>query len=571
MAILDASLVQSLTSGSAGSVEVYREAMDLSRFGSDTYLHLLRDHLRAKYAAKKIDVVVAVMGPALDFLLSEGDPVFPGTPVVFCGIDRREIEGRALPSHVTGVLLKREFSPTLEVALRLHPDTTRAVFVGGTSEFDARLVEQARGEFRSYEDRLAFTYLTTLSVRELLAELANLPPHTIVLYSTMFRDGAGEAFVPHEVAERITAAANVPVYGFLDQFLGRGIVGGQLYSLDAHGQQAADLVRQILAGKRPSELPLMEGGAGVYLFDWRQMKRWQIAESRLPAGSVVRFRETSTWERYKSTIMAVVGILALQSVLIVALLFERRIRRRAQTTLRDNETVLRRSRDQIQDLAGQLITTQEVERARLARELHDDVSQQLAAFSIDISALERRPEAQNNVDLQAALATLQNRTIDLAEDIRHISHDLHPGVLRHVGLVAALESHCGEFAKQHAIGVVVSAEPELGVIDAEMALCLFRITQEALRNIAKHAGAHQVDVILSRSRDEVMLSIADDGKGFDLEKVRQHGGGLGLRSIDERVRLARGHVSIETAPGRGTKVSVRLDVGHRPQVQEAGI
>ena len=121
LAILDAGLVQSLTSGPAGSVDVYREAMDLSRFGSDTHLQLLRDYLRAKYAAKKIDVVVAAMGPALDFLLSQGDPVFPGTPIVFCGIDRREIEGRALPSHVTGVLVKREFSPTLEVALRSTP------------------------------------------------------------------------------------------------------------------------------------------------------------------------------------------------------------------------------------------------------------------------------------------------------------------------------------------------------------------------------------------------------------------------------------------------------------------
>ena len=567
LAILDASLVQSLTSGSAESIEVYREAMDLSRFGSDTYLDVLSDYLRAKYAAKKIDAVVAVMGPALDFLLSRGDLVFPGTPIVFCGIDRREIEHRALSGRVTGVLVKREFSSTLQVALQLHPDTTRVVFVAGTSDFDVRLIEQARGEFHSYDDRLAFTYLTTLSLRELLAQLANLPRHTLVLYSTMFRDGAGEAFVPHEVAERITAAANVPVYGFVDQFLGRGIVGGHLYSLASHGQQAAGLVRQILAGKQSSELPLMEDGGGAYLFDWRQMKRWQIAESLLPAGSVVRFRETSTWERYKSTILTVMGILALQSVLIVALLFERRIRQHAQNTLRDKETALRRSNEQIRDLAGQLITSQEAEGARIARELHDDVSQQLAGFSIAISALKRRPEAQNNVGLHAELATLQHRSIDLCENIRHISHDLHPGMLRHAGLVAALKSHCGEFAKQHAIPVAVSADPDLGVIDDVMALCLYRITQEAFRNIAKHAGACHVDVILSRSEDEVVLSIADDGKGFDLEKVRQHGGGLGLRSIDERVRLASGQVSIETAPGRGTTLSVRLFVQYLPQGQ----
>ena len=238
---------------------------------------------------------------------------------------------------------------------------------------------------------------------------------------------------------------------------------------------------------------------------------------------------------------------------------------------RNSEEALRKSNEQIRDLAGQLITTQEAERARVARELHDDVSQQLAAFSIAISAIKRRPEALNNIDLQEALATLQHRTIDLTDDIRHISHDLHPSVLQHAAPVAALESHCGEFARQHGITVAVRADPDLGVIDAVRALCLYRITQEALRNIAKHAGARQVDIILSRSGDEVVLSIADDGKGFDLETVRQHSGGLGLRSIDERVRLARGNVSIDTAPGRGTKISVRLDVAHLPQAQVATV
>ena len=238
---------------------------------------------------------------------------------------------------------------------------------------------------------------------------------------------------------------------------------------------------------------------------------------------------------------------------------------------RNNEGALRKTNEQIRDLAGQLITTQEVERARIARELHDDISQQLAGFLIAISDLKRRPEAQNNADLQEALATLQSRTIDITEGIRHISHDLHPSVLQHAGLVPALKSYCGEFAKQHAIGVVVRVEPDLDVIDAAMGLCLYRITQEALRNIAKHANARQVDVILSRSGDEVLLSIADDGKGFDLEEARHRGDGLGLRSIDERVRLERGHVTIETAPGRGTRVSVRLDAAYLPQAQVAGV
>ena len=246
--------------------------------------------------------------------------------------------------------------------------------------------------------------------------------------------------------------------------------------------------------------------------------------------------------------------ISLPLMLLAALVEERR----------NNEGALRKSNEQIRDLAGQLITTQEAERARIARELHDDVSQQLAAFSIAISALKRRPEAQNNVDLQEALGNIA--APHHRPHRRYSTHLPRPAPER-----AATRRACGRpgeslrrvrEAARHRRGR--EGESELGVIDAARALCLYRVTQEALRNIAKHAGARQVDVILSRSGDEMVLSIADDGKGFDLETVRQHSGGLGLRSIDERVRLARGHVSIETAPGRGTKISVRLDVEHLP-------
>ncbi len=334
LSMLDAGFVHTLTSKSSQPIEIYREAMDLSRFGSETYLLLLRDHLAAKYAGKKIDVAVAVMGPALDFLINYGEVVFPGTPIVSCGIDRKELGGRGLPPHATGVLLKREFSPTLALALRLHPETERIVFVAGTSEFDTHLAEQAKVEIHAYTDRLALTDLTALPLPELLTELSRLPPHTIVLYSTLFRDGAGEPFIPHEVAERVSAAANAPVYGFVDQYLGRGIVGGQLYGLGAHGEEAARLALRILAGTKPSELPLVEPGNSVTMFDWRQLRRWNISESRLPPGSIVRFRPPSLWSQYKLHVIVAVVIVALQALMIGGLLVQRSRRRRAESELR---------------------------------------------------------------------------------------------------------------------------------------------------------------------------------------------------------------------------------------------
>ena len=337
LAALDAQLVRTLTAGVPTGVEVYREAMDLSRFESAEYPRLLRNYLSAKYAGKSIDVVVSVMGPALDFLLGEGSVAFPGASIVFCGIDRRDLEGRPLPANVTGVLLKREFAPTLQLALRLHPATRRVVFVAGSTQFDRTLAEAATAEFRVAAPQVAIQYLIGLPLSDVLDTLAALPPRTVVLYSTMFADGTGSAFVTHEVAERIATSANAPVYAFVDQYLGRGIVGGHLYSLATHGEEAARLVLRVLAGTPPSAIPPIERPASVDLFDWRQLRRWGIDEDRLPAGSVVRFREESVWRRYRTAIVTTVAVLLLQTALIIALLAERRSRRSAQAALKESE------------------------------------------------------------------------------------------------------------------------------------------------------------------------------------------------------------------------------------------
>ena len=337
LAVLDAGLARNLAAGSPGAVEVYREAMDLSRFPSDRHRLLLKDYLRDKYADKRIDVVIPVLGPALDFALAHGPEVFPGAAMVFCGIDRRELDARRLPPTVTGVILKREFAPTLELALRLHPGTRHVVHVAGSSDFDRRLVDAARAEYREAGHETAVEYLLGLPLPDLLDTLAHLPPKTVVLFSTMFADRTGRPYVTHEVVAQVAAAANAPVYGFVDQYLGRGIVGGHLYSLDAHGEEAARIALRLLAGTPASAIPPVERPVSTDIFDWRQLRRWGIDERRLPADAVVRYRRVSPWERYRTTILTTAAVLLLQSALIAALLVERRVRRRAQTALRQSE------------------------------------------------------------------------------------------------------------------------------------------------------------------------------------------------------------------------------------------
>ena len=234
-------------------------------------------------------------------------------------------------------------------------------------------------------------------------------------------------------------------------------------------------------------------------------------------------------------------------------------RRNAEDQIRESRAALEASHREIQQLAGRLIEAQDAERARIARDLHDDVSQQLAGLSIALSGLKRRMDELNVSDeLRTDLRALHERTTALAQNVRHLSHDLHPTVLRHAGLVAALTSYCAEVERSHGTASKCSAEGDLGSIAPEVALCLYRIAQEGLRNVVAHAGASRADVRLLRSGDEVELTVTDNGSGFDVASSLERGRGLGLVSIAERVRLARGTFGITAESKKGTCVRVRI-------------
>jgi signal transduction histidine kinase len=229
---------------------------------------------------------------------------------------------------------------------------------------------------------------------------------------------------------------------------------------------------------------------------------------------------------------------------------------RAQEALAASEAALRHSHARTRSLAGRLITAQETERTRIARELHDDVSQRLATLAIGLSSL-RRGLPPGCAHLGDELRQYQDWAVEMADEIRNLSHELHPGVLRHAGLAAALKSVCCEVERKRGLAVSLEAPDQLEDVPPEMALCLYRVAQETLHNAASHARARHVLVSLTSREEELELSVRDDGCGFELAAARRCGG-LGLLSIDERVRLVGGAVELRTAPGRGTMVSVRI-------------
>ena len=199
-------------------------------------------------------------------------------------------------------------------------------------------------------------------------------------------------------------------------------------------------------------------------------------------------------------------------------------RKNAEDRILASQAALEASHQEVQYLAGRLIGAQEVERARIARDLHDDVSQQLAGVSIAFSGLKQRlGEYHLPEELEQELVELQQQTRRLARNVRQLSHDLHPAVLQHLGLVKGLTSYCGELGRAHGVTITCTAEGDFRDITPDAALCVYRIAQEALRNVIAHAGASGADVKLLQIGDQAQITIADDGRGFDATNRAREG------------------------------------------------
>jgi signal transduction histidine kinase len=231
-------------------------------------------------------------------------------------------------------------------------------------------------------------------------------------------------------------------------------------------------------------------------------------------------------------------------------------RKEAEWALRENEEALRKSYARIEDLAGRLIAAQEEERRHIARELHDDLNQQVAALAIGISRLKRQ-FSNAGAPVQEQIVKLQNKTDLLSERIRQVSHELHSSILQHVGLPAALNSYCAEFSDREGIAVALDIGDGFEALPPEAALCLYRVAQESLRNVARHSGARRAAVTLARANGAVELRVVDQGVGFDPGQAHECRG-LGLVSMEERVKLLHGSFVLTTRPGAGTELRAQI-------------
>ena len=318
-------------------IQVYDEGQDSFRIPSEKYDAEMVRLLQKKYEGIHLDLIFALGPPALRFLLQHQSELFSGTPIVFMVTDPSRIADLQLGPNVTGASTKVEVAPTLELALALQPQTQNVVVAAGNAPINTGLLAVARKEFQPYEGKVAFTYLTDLTLEEMRQRLAVLPAKTIIIFLGFTADRAGKVYNSIEVASLLAASSNAPIYGSTQVLLGHGIVGGRLLDFEALGLTGARMGLRILSGESPRSIP-QQTLPSVNMFDWRQLRRWNISETKLPPNSIVAFKEFSFWELYKWRIVVVFSLLIVEALLIVGLLINRSRRRQAE---KDNEGLAR--------------------------------------------------------------------------------------------------------------------------------------------------------------------------------------------------------------------------------------
>ena len=278
----------------------------------------------------KPDLIVAIAGPASLFAHKYRKQLFPDTPLLLAAVDQRYLRDAPLGDNDTAVAVDNDFPRTIDDILQVLPQTRQVFVVAGTGQIGRFWRRELEEPFSRFRDRLTFEWLDNLSLSEMLRRCASLPDNSAIFYLTYGTDAAGAAYADERVLADLRAQANAPLFAGQSVYLGAGIVGGSRLSIDDLSRDTADVAVRLLNGESPASVRVPLHVPGQPIFDWRELQRWGIAENRLPAGSVVRYRAPSLWQEYRYTMLGAMGALAIQALLIIGLLYQRRARQRAE-------------------------------------------------------------------------------------------------------------------------------------------------------------------------------------------------------------------------------------------------
>jgi PAS domain S-box-containing protein len=362
--------ITSVLEPAVGAENIYVEYLDTKRFYWDSYLVQLSAVYRQKYGPYRPDLVLVTDNIAFDFMRRFGDNLFPGVPVVFCGVNyAKELDLVGHPNF-TGVSEEADLKASLDTALRLQPQAQQVYALNDSTETGMIVGERLKALIPHYP-RITLIQLGGFPMAEILSRLEHLPPRSIVFYTFFSRDASGQFFDNQRSMQLVAGASNAPIFGAWDFNLGYGLVGGMLTSGEANGEAAARIALRILAGEQPLNIQIQRNTPNKLLFDYAALTKFNIPLTALPKGSDVINLPESAFSRYRTLLLTSTGIVIFL-VTVIAILFANISRRkRAEEDLlsyqdhleeqvRERSAQLQAANDELQE---DLIEREKAERA----------------------------------------------------------------------------------------------------------------------------------------------------------------------------------------------------------------
>jgi signal transduction histidine kinase len=493
------------------------------------------DYIHALFSDRRPDIILTIGAPAVSFVRQFRQSLFPPTPVLLTTADQQLLQ--SLSDNDAAVPVNIDFAGSIENILRVLPDTTNIAVVIGNSPHEKDVLERRSRTFQPFTDRVPFTWFNELSLNDMMKQAARLPPHSAIFWFELIVDAAGVSHQEFDAMTLLRAVANAPIFSFVDAYFGKGIVGGPLISVSDVARATAQAAVRLLNGEKASDVTTSPIGFGAPKFDWRELKRWNITESRLPPGSKVLFQPPTAWDQYQWQIVLIAAAFLLQSVLIAGLVFEHRRRRNA-------EILARRS-------MGELANMNRVATAgELSASIAHEMKQPLAAMVTNVRAgLRWLGTAEPNLEeTRAALQNVVkdgNRAAEVIDSVRAMfkKEQTERSQLNLNDLIiSVLYLLRDELRPQHII-LRTNLDPQIPLVHGhrgelqQVILNLVRNAADAMKNITYRPRVLTVKSEIQPPND-VVISIADSGTGIDPKDIdhifdaffttKSNGMGMGL-------------------------------------------
>lgn len=565
-------------------VEFFQESLDLDRFAGSEHSLGLDEYFRKKYRGFDVDVIVAVGTRALEFAVDHLKDTFPRVPVVFALCAAPRTDSSSLGGNVTGRLAAASrFIPTLAFARGLQPDAEHIVIIGGAGTSDSASMSAVLTAIAASRVTLPIAVLQGLSLNVLLRQIHQLPRRSIVIFANFRQDGAGQIFEPVDIVGSIAHASAAPMYAQLLAYVGEGVVGGSVVSFADEGVRTGRLVARVLR-RRPGEpLPPVQNITESFAADWRELHRWQLSEARLPPGTVLFFRETSAWERYRTVALVSLSVIVAESLLIGTLLVERRRRKRAQLVAHEQQRSAEDARRQIAHMGRVALV------GELAATISHELRQPLAAIRANAEAgtlllgsKSRDPSEAGKIFHDIVVDDV--RAIDVIESVRRLLRKEEVGVT-----TVDLNDVCRDAVRllQHdasmrGVRLVVALAPTRVMVigdPVQLQQIVLNLVLNGLEAASASDSTRYVVVHTERRLDEAELWVHDSGAGmtddvlprvFDsFFSTKASGLGMGLVIVRSIVERHHGRVHAENHPLGGAIFRVQLPVAAEAPVSKA--